>query len=128
MPLLNNQFSVLRCKCLGLGQVIDLQTLGFSQLHTVLDIEYSFSSSAANMHVDRTVLVALEKEQEPFFLENSRHMLTMPGDGRDGEFRRSNDPKLSDGGAWRGSCVVGRSEGIQARERGGSDETRPDKK
>ena len=34
-----------------------------------------------------------------------------------------NDPKLSDGGAWRGSCVVKRSEGIRAREKGGSDET-----
>jgi len=31
-----------------------------------------------------------------------------------------NDPKLSDGGAWRGSCVVERSEGIQATEKGGS--------
>jgi hypothetical protein len=30
------------------------------------------------------------------------------------------DPKLSDGGAWRGSCVVERSEGIQATEKGGS--------
>ena len=36
-----------------------------------------------------------------------------------------NDPKLSDGGAWRGSCVVERSEGIRAREKGGSDETDP---
>ena len=36
-----------------------------------------------------------------------------------------NDPKLSDGGAWRGSCVVERSEGIRAREKGGSDETGP---
>jgi len=34
-------------------------------------------------------------------------------------------PKLSDGGAWRGSCVVERSEGIRAREKGGSDETGP---
>ena len=31
-----------------------------------------------------------------------------------------NDPKLSDGGAWRGSCVVERSEGIQVTEKGGS--------
>ena len=31
-----------------------------------------------------------------------------------------NDPKLSDGGAWRGSCVVERSEGIRATEKGGS--------
>jgi len=37
----------------------------------------------------------------------------------------SNDPKLSDGGAWRGSCVVERREGIRAREKGGSDETGP---
>ena len=37
----------------------------------------------------------------------------------------ANDPKLSDGGAWRGSCVVERSEGIRAREKGGSDETGP---
>ncbi len=36
-----------------------------------------------------------------------------------------NDPKLSDGGAWRGSCVVERSEGIRDREKGGSDETGP---
>ena len=36
-----------------------------------------------------------------------------------------NDPTLSDGGAWRGSCEVGRSEGIRAREKGGSDETGP---
>ena len=33
------------------------------------------------------------------------------------------DPKFSDGGAWRGSCVVERSEGIRAKEKGGSDET-----
>ena len=36
-----------------------------------------------------------------------------------------NDPKLSDGGAWRGSCVVERSEGIRAKDKGGSDETGP---
>ena len=36
-----------------------------------------------------------------------------------------NDPKLSDCGARRGSCVVRRSEGIRAREKGGSDETGP---
>ena len=35
------------------------------------------------------------------------------------------DPKLSDGEAWRGSCVAERSEGIRAREKGGSDETGP---
>ena len=32
-----------------------------------------------------------------------------------------NDPKLSDGGAWRGSCVVERSEGIRTRKKGGSE-------
>jgi len=36
-----------------------------------------------------------------------------------------NDLKLSDGGAWRGSCVVERREGIRAREKGRSDETGP---
>ena len=39
-----------------------------------------------------------------------------------------NDPKLSDGGAWRGSCVVERGKGIRAREKGGSDETGPSQK
>jgi hypothetical protein len=39
-----------------------------------------------------------------------------------------NDPKLSDGGAWRGSCVVERREGIRTTKEGGSDERRPDKK
>ena len=39
-----------------------------------------------------------------------------------------NDPKLSDCGARRGSCVVRRSEDIRASAKGGSDETRPDKK
>ena len=39
--------------------------------------------------------------------------------------QRPNDPKLSDGGAWRGSCVVERSGGIRARVKGGSDETGP---
>ena len=34
-----------------------------------------------------------------------------------------NDLKLSDGGAWRGSCVVERCEDIRTREKGGSDET-----
>ena len=32
-----------------------------------------------------------------------------------------NDPKLSDGGAWRGSCVVERSEGIRTTTKGGSE-------
>ena len=32
-----------------------------------------------------------------------------------------NDPKLSDGGAWRGSCVVERSEGIRTTKKGGSE-------
>ena len=31
------------------------------------------------------------------------------------------DPKLSDGGAWRGSCVVERNEGIRTRKKGGSE-------
>ena len=35
-------------------------------------------------------------------------------------WKTPNDPKLSDGGAWRGSCVVERSEGIQATEKGRS--------
>ena len=39
-----------------------------------------------------------------------------------------NDPKLSDCGARRGSCVVRRRESIRATEKGGSDERRPDKK
>ena len=37
----------------------------------------------------------------------------------------ANDPKLSDGGAWRGSCVVERSGDIRARVKGGSGETGP---
>ena len=44
----------------------------------------------------------------------------------DGAFRGKvpivpNDPKLSDCGARRGSCVVRRSEGIRASENGGSE-------
>ena len=31
-----------------------------------------------------------------------------------------NDPKLSDGGAWRGSCEGGAKDSIQATEKGGS--------
>ena len=34
-----------------------------------------------------------------------------------------NDPKLSDGGAWRGSCVVERSEGIRTTGDEQTDET-----
>ena len=33
-----------------------------------------------------------------------------------------NDPKLSDGGARRGSCVVERRKSIQTTEKGGSEE------
>ena len=40
-----------------------------------------------------------------------------------GREQTPNDPKLSDRGAWRGSCVMERSEGIRPREKGGSDET-----
>ena len=32
-----------------------------------------------------------------------------------------NDPKLSDGGAWHGNCVVERSEGIRNTKKGGSE-------
>ena len=32
-----------------------------------------------------------------------------------------NDPKLSDGGAWHGNCVVERSEGIRTTKKGGSE-------
>ena len=31
-----------------------------------------------------------------------------------------NDPKLSDGGAWRGSCEGGTKDSIRATEKGGS--------
>ena len=42
----------------------------------------------------------------------ARHMLKL---------RRPIDPKLSDGGARRGSCVVERSEGIRITKKGGSE-------
>jgi len=42
--------------------------------------------------------------------------------------KTANDLKLSDCGARRGSCVVRRCEDIRASVKGGSDETRPDKK
>ena len=39
-----------------------------------------------------------------------------------------NDPKLSDGGAWRGSCVVKRRRDMQARKEERTDETRTSQK
>ena len=42
-----------------------------------------------------------------------------------GRVKGPNDPKLSDGGAWRGSCVVERRTDIRATAKGGSDETGP---
>ena len=64
-------------------------------------------------------------------IENDSHEIAVvvSGESYCGKFiakralETPNDPKLSDGGAWRGSCVVERSEGIRAREKGGSDET-----
>jgi len=52
----------------------------------------------------------------------------MINDSGENGAKSPNDPKLSDCGARRGSCVVERREGIRAREKGGSDDTRPDKK
>ena len=39
--------------------------------------------------------------------------------------RTPNDPKLSDGGAWRGSCEVERRRSIRTTKEGGADETGP---
>ena len=39
-----------------------------------------------------------------------------------------NDPKLSDGGAWRGSCEVRRRRDMQARKEERTDETRTSQK
>ena len=41
-----------------------------------------------------------------------------------GDVATPNDPKLSDGGAWRGSCGVRRRRDIQATKEERTDETR----
>ena len=85
MPLLDNEVSVLQCKGLGLRQILHFESLGFAQLDTVLNGEYRFTATMSNMDVDRTMLIAIEEEQESVLLEDLRHVLSLAGDRAGGQ-------------------------------------------
>ena len=67
MPFLDHQLFVLGRNRLGLRDVTQLHPLGFPQLDTVVQIDHRLSTSAADMDVNRGMVVAVEKEDKSVF-------------------------------------------------------------
>ena len=67
MPFLDHQLFVLGRNRLGLRYITQLHPLRFPQLDTVVQIEHRLSTSAADMDVNRCMVVAVEKEKKSVF-------------------------------------------------------------
>jgi len=85
MPTLNNKLSVLFCKRLRFGQLPHLEALGLSQLNAMLHLEHSLPTPAPHVDVDGAVLVAVEKELVPVFLEDLWHPRSLAIGNRNGD-------------------------------------------
>ena len=94
-----------------------------SQVVALVVIDIQFDSIVAEFHADLEVFDAYFHVL--FLVVLLMSVVNLNAFDCKGRVATPNDPKLSDGGAWRGSCVVERSEGIRVREKGGSDETGP---
>ena len=73
MPLLKNKVPVQVCQVLGLAQLIELEAKRLPESGLVSNLEYGFSVPPAYVNVDRTVIVAVEKEPKPVLGEDGRH-------------------------------------------------------
>ena len=65
--MVDDHLPVIGCNRLRFGQITQLDTLRLSQLNPFIQIEHRLASSAANMDMNRGVLIAVEKEQKPSF-------------------------------------------------------------
>ena len=77
MPVVDDHLPVIGCNRLRFGQITQLDTLRLSQLNPFIQIEHRLASSAANMDMNRGVLIAVEKEHKTVFLQNFRYSLNM---------------------------------------------------
>jgi len=73
MPHTKDKLSILSCKCLGLGKFSHLQALRFPQFDFGLDVKDGLPIAISHMDMNRTVIVAVEKETISVPLEHPRH-------------------------------------------------------
>jgi hypothetical protein len=73
MPLLNDKLLVLLCKVLRLRQLANLQTVRLPELDARFHGEHGFARSMSDVDVDRSMLVAVEKESVAVLLEDPWH-------------------------------------------------------
>ena len=74
MPPLDDKLLVLNCKVFGLGKFTGFHSDGFSQHNSITDDENGLSLAAQDVHMNRRVVIAVEKESEAVFDENRRHV------------------------------------------------------
>jgi predicted RNase H-like HicB family nuclease len=86
MPLLDDKFSMFRCKLLRLRQLSHFQALRFAQLDPLLHIEYSLPSAVSHMDVNRPMLVTIKEEPVAVLLKNLRHPRNLTIHSSDGDF------------------------------------------
>jgi hypothetical protein len=73
MPFFNNKVSVFFRQFLCPGKFPDFQSSGFAELNGIFHIENGFTIAFPDVHMNRSVVVAVECEFESIFLEDQRH-------------------------------------------------------
>ena len=73
MPCINDDPSVLFCKFFRAREIADLHASGLPELNALLHIKDRFSAALADMDVDWSVIVAVERKLKSLLLENLWH-------------------------------------------------------
>jgi len=73
MPFLNDKLSLFTCQVLCSGQLLGLETDGFTKNHLTLDFEDRFPASVLHVDMNRSVIVAVEEKAVSVLVENCRH-------------------------------------------------------
>lgn len=73
MPLIQYQLPVFLRKLLGFRQVIQFEAVGFPQFHPVSNVKDCLGARLHNMHVNWSMVVAVETEAKPVFFKYFGH-------------------------------------------------------
>ena len=73
MPFLDNKLTILTGKCLGFLELAGFHAHSLSERDVRFDFKNSFATPIANMHVDGSMIIAVEEKTEAVSGENSGH-------------------------------------------------------
>lgn len=74
IPGLNYKLAIRFCQLFGLTKFVKLEARRFTKFDIRLDVKHRFAVAFPHMNVNRSMIVAIEKEAKSIFDEDRRHV------------------------------------------------------